>query len=522
MSGHKAEKKPTPPQAFGWMAEFDDENAMLDAARQVRDAGYTRTDVFAPFPVHGIDEALGIKPTRLPWFTLAAGLTGTAVAYSMQVWMNGIDYPYIISGKPYISLPAFTPVAFELTVLFAAFTTVFVMFGRNGLPRFSNPVFTNPKFDRASDDRFFLWVDSRDKYFNSDKVQALLQATGPLSLEEVVEDDSPSEVPKGIYGTIAFLILLTVIPMALVWNIRSVRSGSPRWHVFFDMDFQPYRKAQKETTLFADGRTERPPVPGTVHRGGYASDDPYHLGFVPEGDVATKFEESFFPSRWVSIQADEEKLTSETSESGTDDASASGLESSSAESSTAGPTEESTEEPATEEPASDDPVTGDSAAEEPTAEEAAASPEPTADGPLDDGNLSPLMEDTPPEPKWLTALPERLVVDEKLFQLGEQKFNQVCAVCHGFAGFGNGLVAQRADALAASYWVQPTSVHDPRLQQQPIGQIYHTITNGKGKMGGYGTTLNVRERWAVALYVKALQRSQNAQSSDVPLDRLEE
>jgi mono/diheme cytochrome c family protein len=93
-------------------------------------------------------------------------------------------------------------------------------------------------------------------------------------------------------------------------------------------------------------------------------------------------------------------------------------------------------------------------------------------------------------------------------------------VCHGYAGYGDGLVAQRAEALAATYWLQPTSVHDPRVQQQPIGQIYYTITNGKGKMGGYGSTLNVRERWAVALYAKALQRSQNAQSSDVPLDRL--
>jgi hypothetical protein len=98
------------------MAEYATRIKLLDAARQVRDSGYTRTDAFTPFPVHGIDEALGIKPTVLPWFTLAAGATGTTIALTMQWWMNAVDYPYIISGKPFASWPAFIPVAFELTV----------------------------------------------------------------------------------------------------------------------------------------------------------------------------------------------------------------------------------------------------------------------------------------------------------------------------------------------------------------------------------------------------------------------
>jgi mono/diheme cytochrome c family protein len=451
MSDHKPEKKIIPPQAFGWMAEYDDENVMLEAARKVRDAGYTRTDVFAPFPVHGIDEALGIKPTRLPWFTLAAGLTGTTIAFTMQIWMNAVDYPYIISGKPYVSLPAFTPVAFELTVLFAAFTTVFAMLGLNGLPKFSNPVFTSPRFDRATDDRFFLWVDSRDKYFNGEKVQALLAATNPVGMEEVIEDDTPAEIPKGLYAVIGSLILLTIVPLAIVWNIREVRSGSPRWHVFFDMDFQPYRKAQKETTIFADGRTQRPPVPGTVPRGGFAVDDPYHLGYSPSDELAQKDGSAEPMVKWVSTQEDQAQ-----------------------------------------------------------------------DAPPTDGAADAAAADAEPQLDWLQKLPENLVVDDRFLQLGQNKFNQVCSACHGHAGYGDGLVSQRAEALAATYWLQPTSVHDPRIQQQPIGQIYYTITNGKGKMGGYGSTLNVKERWAVALYVKGLQRSQNAKSSDFPLGKLTE
>lgn len=454
MSVHKSEKTPKPPRAFGWMAEYDDENKMLEAARKVRDAGYTRTDVFAPFPVHGVDEALGIKPTILPWFTLLAGLTGTTLAVTMQVWMNAVDYPYIISGKPFISLPAFVPVMFELTVLFAAFTTVFAMMGLNGLPRFSNPVFTSPRFDRATDDRFFLWVDSHDKYFNSEKVKALLQDTACTNIEEVREDDTPSDIPRGLYSAIAALILITVIPLTLAWNIRAVPSGKPRWHVFFDMDFQPFKKAQKETVIFADGRTERPPVVGTVARGSLPVNEPYYLGYEPESATAglswpSDSSVQLVSSRAVEVQSDQ--------------------------------------------PLSDLATSGQVAS---SGQDGVAAVE--------------------PELNWLSKLPASLVVDEKLFELGEQKFNQVCAVCHGYAGFGNGLVAKRAEALAATYWLQPTSVHDERILQQPIGRIYYTITHGKGKMGGYGSTLNVNERWAVAAYVKALQRSQNALESDVP------
>ena len=86
MSDHKPQKKIAEPRAFGWIAEYEDENQLLDASRRVRDSGYTRTDAFTPFPVHGIDEALGIKPTILPWFPLCAGATGTCVALTMQWW----------------------------------------------------------------------------------------------------------------------------------------------------------------------------------------------------------------------------------------------------------------------------------------------------------------------------------------------------------------------------------------------------------------------------------------------------
>lgn len=451
MSGPKAEKKSSEPKSFGWIAEYEDEHKLLEAARTVRDSGYTRTDAFTPFPVHGIDEALGIKPTVLPWFTFCAGLTGTCTALLMQWWMNAYDYPYIISGKPFASWPAFIPVTFELTVLFSAFMTVFAMLGLNGLPRFSNPVFTNPKFDRATDDRFFLWVDARDKYFNSDKVKGLLAETGAIEVDEVMEDDSPSEVPKRLVIAILTLIAITLIPGTIVLNMRNTKSSKPRWQVFFDMDFQPKRKTQTGTTIFADGRVQRPPVPGTVARGELDFADPYYLGYDPE--VVAGIDGDAGP-RLVSFQ--------DGSQEGAADAplAAAGGES----------------------PESANPA-------------AAAAGEPNY--------------------AWLEQFPEG-VVSSEMFQLGQNKFNQNCSVCHGLAGYGDGLVSQRATNLAQGYWLQPTSLHDPRVVAQPVGRIYYTVTHGKGKMGSYAASLTPKERWAVVLYVRGLQRSQNASESDVP------
>ncbi len=446
MSDHKPEKKAKPPRAFGWVAEYADDNKLLDAARKVRDSGYSRTDAFTPFPVHGIDEALGIKATVLPWFTLIAGATGTSIALLMQWWMNAYDYPYIISGKPFASWPAFIPVAFELTILFAAYTTVFAMLGLNGLPKFSNPMFTNPKFDRATDDRFFLWVDSRDKYFNTEKVKSLLDSTGPISVEEVREDDSSSEIPKGIFSAIFLVIMASLIPGAIVLRMRSSRSDEPRLHVFFDMDFQPKKKPQQSTTLFADRRVQRPPVPGTIARGELELSDPYYLGYDPDKTASLEASDA---TRMVAFKAQ------------------------------------------------------DAAAQDPKS--AAVDPKPAPAGAVE------------PNYAWLTEAP--IEATEELFALGKKKFETNCAVCHGFGGYGDGLVSQRALNLAQGYWLQPTSMHEDRIQKQTVGRIYFTVTNGKGKMAGYASSLTPRERWAVVLYVRALQRSQNATIEDVPEPR---
>lgn len=265
----KPEKSEAPSEKIvhGMMAEFTTVDSLIAACNRVREAGYKRTDAYTPFPVHGIDKALGIPPTVLPWIALAAGLTGTTIALVMQIWMNAIDYPYIISGKPYISLPAFMPVAFELTILLASFGTFFGMWALNGLPKFSNPMFTDPRFDRATDDRFFLYIDAKDERYNSEGVRKLFDETGSQYINEVVEDDSPKKVPRAVFMVWGLMVAFSVVPVLIVLKMRVTNSSQPRFHVFYDMDFSPARDAQQTTSLFADSRAARPDVPGTVARG---------------------------------------------------------------------------------------------------------------------------------------------------------------------------------------------------------------------------------------------------------------
>lgn len=251
----------------GITAEFDSVDTLLDACRRVRDAGYTKTDAFTPFPVHGIDRALGIQPTKLPWIALAGGVIGCLSGLAMEIWMNGIDYQYIISGKPFVSLPAFIPVSFELTILLASFGAFFGMLALNGLPKFSNPLFTNPRFDRSTDDRFFLFIDASDEHFSAEGVRTLLGDCGSSHVEDVVEDSTSEIVPRPIFYVLTAAAIVALIPPILIARMRVTTSGSPRFHVFYDMDFSPAKDAQTTTTLFADGRSMRPDVPGTVARG---------------------------------------------------------------------------------------------------------------------------------------------------------------------------------------------------------------------------------------------------------------
>jgi len=219
------------------------------------------------------------------------------------------------------------------------------------------------------------------------------------------------ELPRiFIYGGL-LLICLLLVPPAVIARVRAVNSPNRRIHLIQDMDNQTRYKAQQPAAVFADGRSMRPSVEGTIARGD---------------------------------------------------------------------------------------VVGRSA--------------------LIDGGA---------DGKWLTTLPEGLTLNEAFLTRGQERFTIYCALCHGDAGFGDGIVHVRATALVTnvdgpvngSVWVAPKSIHDPTVIDQPVGQIFSTVTHGIRNMAGYAAQIPVEDRWAIASYVKTLQRSQNAREQDVPADK---
>jgi len=171
---------------WGLLAEYDSPGAILRAAAAVRRAGYTRFDVYTPYPVHGMDQAMGLGRSRVGWIVAAGALAGGLTGLLLQVYVNW-DFPLIHQAKPYQSWPAWVIVTFELTILFSAFAAVIGMFMVNGLPRWYHPVLKSKAFDRASDNRFFLTVEAADERFDADATRKLLDDSGAISVETLEE-----------------------------------------------------------------------------------------------------------------------------------------------------------------------------------------------------------------------------------------------------------------------------------------------------------------------------------------------
>ncbi|MEN8164686.1 MAG: DUF3341 domain-containing protein [Acidobacteriota bacterium] len=176
----------TAPNDYGLLVEFDNVDDLIQGAEAVRDAGYTRWDAHTPFVVHGLDRAMGIKPTILPILVFFGGAAGLAGGIGLQWWTNAVNYPFLISGKPLFSLPANIPVAFETTILIAALTALVGMLGLNRLPQLYHPLFSSSRFRKATDDRFFISIEAADPIFDAEATRELLEGLdGRLSLEEV-------------------------------------------------------------------------------------------------------------------------------------------------------------------------------------------------------------------------------------------------------------------------------------------------------------------------------------------------
>ncbi|HXT28689.1 MAG TPA: DUF3341 domain-containing protein [Vicinamibacterales bacterium] len=168
---------------FGIVAEFGTPADLYHACERVRDAGFTRWDAHTPFPVHGLEGAMGLRRSPLPWIVLVMGLTGATLGFGLQWWVHAKAYPLVISGKPYFSWPAFIPITFELGVLFAALGAVLGMLGLNRLPMHYHPLFRSKVFERVTDDAFFISIESWDPRFDAAATPKLLESLGARSVE---------------------------------------------------------------------------------------------------------------------------------------------------------------------------------------------------------------------------------------------------------------------------------------------------------------------------------------------------
>jgi mono/diheme cytochrome c family protein len=390
---------------FGVLAEYDTPGELVEAARKVRDAGYTEFDCYSPFPVHGIDEAMGIKRTILPVLIFAGGFTGTCGGLLLQWWCNAYNWPWNISGKPAWSIPANVPIAFESTILIAVFTSFFGMWILNKLPQVWHPFFRNERFNHVTDDAFLLGIEARDRRFDAEATPKLLKDAGAIGVEDVHLDPDPAsrQMPKWIAAFIVASTAFALIPFAIAAKARTSRSTEPHFHIFPDMDFQPKYKSDQPMDLFADGRANRGELAGTVPRGSLNADDLFYRG-------------------------------------------------------------------------------------------------------LENG-------------QWTVNFPRQLEINDQLMKRGKNRFEIYCTPCHGHDGRGQGAVPQRV-ALTGGVWLARNLVDasNPVAMNMPNGQLFNTISNGYNTMMGYAAQIPHADRWAIVLYVRALQRSQNASLEDIPAD----
>lgn len=434
---------------LGLLAQFEGPHELVKGCDQARQAGYTDMDAFSPFPVHGIDDAIGIKRTKLPVLVFSVGMIACGIGLFLQYYTNVFHhlglfpgYDFLISGKAMFSLPANIPVTFEIIVLLSAFTAFFGMWALNGLPKFSNPLFKHPEFRRSTSDGFFLFIEKKDGQFNEEETRQQLMDWGAEVVDPINESPEELAVP-GYFKLVGLIVVsLLLVPPVVIYRAHYAKNPLPRMHVNPDMDRQHRAEAQDASpnlgdgTLFADKRAMRNDPAGTIAR----------------GELARHIDTEFFVGIKPGAKTREQVLA----------------------------------EPAKE------------------GEQKAADPE------LD------WIEDFP------SQIRERLQNEEsgmELFARGKRQFDIYCSLCHGYAGYGDGLVSTRGMALKSqqkSDWIAAKSLHDPQVVTQKIGRIFDTITNGRGGMGPYRSQLTAEDRWAIVFFVKAMHASREGEKSDVP------
>jgi hypothetical protein len=284
-------------------AVFRTPDAVLHAADEVKKAGYTKFDVHTPYPVHGLDRAMGLRPSKLGYFALAFGLLGAASAIGLISWITLVDYPLVIGGKPFWSWPAFVPVSFELTVLLASVlstVTMIVLYFR--FPNNSHPLHDSPYMKAVSADRFGIAIEADDPQFEEATVRAFLASLGGGDVATV--HFSPEALERPAPMDAKFLGVLSGTAITVVGATYVTMNVLLTMEPFSWMSAQPKLKPQQTSSVFADGKGMRTPVAGTVPRGFL----PY--AFTGQPDSAGKYlANPLFPTERVLATGKERYLT---------------------------------------------------------------------------------------------------------------------------------------------------------------------------------------------------------------------
>ncbi len=249
---------------FGIAALFDSPNSIIHAADAVVEAGYKKFDAHTPYPLHGLDKAMRLKPSKLGFVTLSFGLSGTAFILFFMWWAMSVDYPMVVGGKPFFALPAFIPITFEFTVLLAALSTVFGMIAAFlYLPNNSHPLHDTEYMKKVSSDRYGIVIEADDPNFNEAEINTLFKNLHAVHIEPVyqrVKEVHPIFQPK-------FLMFLAVVALFSCGGTYLMLNKLMYVPPFTWMAEQDKVKPQEESFLFSDDFAMRKPVNGTVARG---------------------------------------------------------------------------------------------------------------------------------------------------------------------------------------------------------------------------------------------------------------
>ena len=172
---------------YGLIAEFETPADVMHAAEKVRDAGFRRWDVFTPYPIHGMDQAMGLKDSKVGYISFTGGVLGYTTGMVMIWWMNAVNYPIIIGGKPMFSPFGAFPPSYELTILFGSFGALLGMLFLNRLPRLHHPLLKHSRFAMATHDRYYIVIETSDPKYSESETRKLLEGAGSKHIEMVEE-----------------------------------------------------------------------------------------------------------------------------------------------------------------------------------------------------------------------------------------------------------------------------------------------------------------------------------------------